>query len=835
MEIAEIKQELDIIEVAAQLGIAVGKDGKALCPFHQDTSPSLQFSREKQICTCFSSKCDVGTMDVISLTEKSLQLTTHEALMHLTKLAGNPAAKAKNGSKGTSKPNYPADFERMQSSFVSSSIARNYAEERKLAVSLKLGYNPITSNHFNYLKGCIVFPLRNAQNQVVSLYGRSVKGKVNGHYYTKDRSGLYPSWPEETTKKLILTESVIDAATLLSVSEIANNYSVLALFGTNGLTAEHVHALQQLNDLQEIILFFDGDEAGKSANEKQGRYLKELFPLLKISLVDTLENEDINSLVQGHDPKVLVQLLNERQRFSFSGEKPEESRQEIAPKAAIRLQTDNPNNLWISTSTAHYYVKGGLRKELDSLKVTLVIQHPETNRKSRNKVDLYDDRQTGKTVREAAEKLGLRPDLVEGDVDLFVDVLDEYREGQLQPAVEEPLAQVAKVGLSDQRKCVEFLSEPNLLSRINKLIGESGVVGEEHNRIFLFCIASSYKMPETLHALIQGSSGSGKTHLLASILNMIPTEDVISLTRVTESSFYNYGEYDLQHKIIGLEDYDGLEEKAELAFRELQSKGMISSSTSMKDEQTGKISAQVKYVYGPIASLSATTKGEVYEDNMSRCFLVAVDESQEQTLRIIKYQNRVSAGHVDKSQSEQIKLFLQNCIRVLKPYEVINPYADQIDLPQEAHKIRRLNSLFQCYVRQITLLNQYQRKKDRKGRLITAKEDIKEAINIMFESIILKVDELDGSLRSFYERLKAHVRKQGESYEFSQREIRQAFRLSKSQVHRYIQQLTELEYISKSYVSKRNTYHYKIGYWDNMQVLRGRIKSDLETQLEKIQ
>ena len=340
-------------------------------------------------------------------------------------------------------------------------------------------------------------------------------------------------------------------------------------------------------------------------------------------------------------------------------------------------------------------------------------------------------------------------------------------------------------------------------------------------------------MENTLHALIQGTSGSGKTHLLATIMGFMPPEDTINLTRVTESSFYNYGEYELSNKLIGMEDFDGLEEKAELAFRELMSKGEISSSTSGKNEHTGQIAAYVKTVFGPIASLSATTKGDIYEDNMSRCFLISVDESQEQTQRIIQYQNNKAAGQIDSKKEKQIRGFLRNCMRLLQPLEVVNPFANKIDLPKETHKIRRLNDLFQSYVKQITLLNQYQRKKDVQGRLITDKEDVKTAIEIMFDSIILKVDELDGSLRDFYEKLKKYVLEKGKEYEFEQREIRQQFRISKTQMHRHINNLIELEYIGKTYVSIRNTFHYKIAYWDNMEALRNRIKADLNKQLDK--
>jgi predicted transcriptional regulator len=317
-------------------------------------------------------------------------------------------------------------------------------------------------------------------------------------------------------------------------------------------------------------------------------------------------------------------------------------------------------------------------------------------------------------------------------------------------------------------------------------------------------------------------------------MDFMPPEDTISLTRVTESSFYNYGEYELQNKLIGMEDFDGLEEKAELAFRELQSKGMISSSTSGKNEHTGQITGYVKKVFGPIASLSATTKGEIYEDNMSRCFLLSVDESLEQTQRIIKYQNEKAAGLIDTTKEKEIREFLRNCMRLLQPLDVVNPFANKIDLPSEAQKIRRLNDLFQSYVKQVTLLNQYQRTKDVQGRLITDKEDVRTAIEIMFDSIILKVDELDGSLRDFYEKLKKYILAKGKDYEFEQREIRQSFRMSKTQMHRNINSLLELEYLAKTYISARNTFHYKIVYWDNMEALRNRIKSDLNKQLEKL-
>ena len=145
---------------------------------------------------------------------------------------------------------------------------------------------------------------------------------------------------------------------------------------------------------------------------------------------------------------------------------------------------------------------------------------------------------------------------------------------------------------------------------------------------------------------------------------MMPGEDVKKYTRVTDNSFYNQDEYFFVNQLVCFEDLDGLKDEALLAVRELMSNEILRSSTSLKDKN-GSITGGERIVRGPIASMSCTTRGEVYEDNISRCFLIAVDESKEQTLRIINYQNRVAAGLLDKSEQQKVKLFIQNCICLL--------------------------------------------------------------------------------------------------------------------------------------------------------------------------
>jgi DNA primase catalytic core len=896
MEISEIKKRLPIETVLGRYQLTPDHNHRLKCPFHDDKTPSLQVYPETGTWTCFSSNCSAGSGDQIDFIMKYEKISKHEAILKAKSLLGSDNVKPSSPVK---KPeliitsNDPETLSRIavltkifssfQNGMLRSQPGRQYAVSRGLDPDkLDIGFNsgqyhhngkvsdllmksfikhgllkPIgKGTHQVFGKNCICFALKNPAGQVTGLYFRSIF-ETNGntdqsrHFYLKDRQGLYPVYPKPGTTKLILTEAIIDAATLLQMEEITKAYGILSLYGTNGLTDEHKKAIGDLKELQEIILFFDGDQAGREAVKKHSETLHTLKPDIKISFVETPDGHDINSLYTSHEKEVFTHLLHARKSFSFSietlsSEKKSEPVQDGSLPAGStdqsgKLDSSNPYNLLYIGEIARYSIRGGLRSDMDSLKVSIVIESLKQAgpyMKYRNKADLYENRQVEKIAREASDKLDVRSDLIELDMHRLTDLLEDYRDSLYAKGREGERHPVIKADPAMISRCREFLSGPDLIQRLNRVIGESGVVGEETNRMFLFIIATSYKMPDTLHALIQGSTGSGKTHLLDRVSRLMPPEDVKRFTRVTDSSFYNYGAYDLQNKLICLEDLDGMKEEAQLAFRELQSREMLSTSTTGQDEK-GNLRSYEKVVYGPIASLSCTTRGDVYEDNMSRCFVIAVDETMEQTGRVISYQNRRASGAIDPGREQERVLMLQNCIRLLKPYPVINPYADKVHLPQEAHKIRRLNELYQSFVRQVTLVHQYRRDKDSRGRLITRKEDLLVAADIMFESILLKIDELDGGLRQFYERLKDYVKAMGGdhpgTYCFGQREVRMALNVSKSQLQRYIYDLRGLEYIVLSDGHINRGYRYRIIYWDDITRIRARLKRHLEGQLAQLE
>jgi DNA primase len=911
MEITQIKSRLPLATLLHHYHLKGDKYNRICCPFHEDKTPSMQLYYKTHTCYCFSASCKTHgkSLDVIDFilykeySQLPLQEAKHKAILKAQQIIGElPAPNITLNTQilSTAKKQAVNKTELLQSMFsyfknaiCNSKPAKDYLQSRNLDVTkIEVGYNtgqfhhgarkdetliqncveigllsPWGVNNRNpteqaykvFGKECICFALRDTENNITGLYFRStINNDTQKHFYLKESKGLYPNYPNLQTQILILTESIIDCASLLQIESIKNNYSLLAAYGTNRLNDEMKTAIQALPQLKEIIFVFDNDEAGNKAVEK---YAAELIINNEQLLITKIElpNKDVNETLQNHTEDIFLHLLEQRKSLFFSNETDNKNSNEIENKEINKiaetienttsqpnnytlsiinytLNTDNPNKIFYSTATATYSILGGIPKQLDQLKVMLSIED-KNGLKSRNKVDLYEDKQVEKLAKEVAEKLNLRKDLLEQDMYKLTELLENHRDedSRLRTSVatsqDENTTQTYLTAI-EKNAAENFLKQENIIKKLNDLLGKTGIVGEERNRIFLLLIAISYKMKEPLHSLIQGSSGSGKTKLVRQISDCIPQENITRFTRISDKALYNFPQYYFKNRLLIIEDVDGLSEEAELSFRELQSGGELRSGTSVKQEN-GNITGGEKIVSGPIASMSCTTKGEIYEDNMSRVFLIAVDESQEQTKRIINYQNQKASGKLNAKEEQNAKQQLQNIIRILDAKEVVNPYAEHIHLPEEAHKIRRLNDLFQNFIKMVTIINQYQRKTNEHKKLIAEVQDIEIAIEIMFESIVLKVDELDGSLRQFYEQLKFYIEQKSRNYEFNRFEIREATGLGKTQQHHYINRLVELEYLQQNGFANRG-FKYKIVYWDNYKSLRERIKNNLTKQIEAI-
>ncbi len=590
MEISEIKSRLTLKEVLYYYGLKPDKHLRLHCPFHDDKTPSLQVYYKTQTCYCFSTNCKTHgkSLDVIDFIMYMENITKHEAIKKAKELLSavegtgnvNPAVELTKTAVLTKMFTY------FKNAVHNSKPAQEYLAKRSLlgligSDTLSVGFNTGQFHHGKrkdealiksclhvgllsihdkkgrtgntayrpFAKGCMSFPLKNRAGQITGLYFRSITNdKDQRHFYLKERKGLYPNYPSRETKKLILTESIIDAASLLQNPEITNKYVVLALYGTNGFTSEHMEAIKELSQLEEIIFFLNGDAAGQKATVKHASQLRLLNADLRITQVEMPENEDVNSLLVAHSPEVLTHLLGER-KLLFSNEAESLGRQtnESQPLQTSdrkphtsKLNTENPQKLIYSSKSATYTILGGLGKGLDNMKITLQVENVK-RKKSRGKLDLYEDKQIEKFSRDLAEKLQISVERIEEDLFELTDLLETYREKRAASNEKKEVAQNS-LTTKDRKQLESFAKRENLIAQINDLLGKTGIVGEEHNRIFLFLIALSHKLPSPLHALIQGSSGSGKTRLLKQISDCMPEESVTKLTRVSDKVLYNYPE-----------------------------------------------------------------------------------------------------------------------------------------------------------------------------------------------------------------------------------------------------------------------------------------------------
>ncbi|CAF3226192.1 unnamed protein product [Rotaria socialis] len=309
------------------------------------------------------------------------------------------------------------------------------------------------------------------------------------------------------------------------------------------------------------------------------------------------------------------------------------------------LNTQNPNQLDYTNKLIKIAVLGGIRLDgLDRMRVTVKIQGTEVESVAvRHNLDLYNDTQVEKLIRKTATKLEIGTSVIEASINELIEALEKYRLEQLESTDQKP--QTKQLTEKEKQEALQLLQSENLLTTTNDLIGKSGIIGEETNRLIMYLIFSSRKREQPLHIISLGSSGTGKTHLQESIGNLIPEEEKIEITTLSENAFYYFGQQELKNKLILIEDLDGAE-GALYPIRELQSKKKISKTIAFKNTK-GETKTTNITVEGPVCVSGCTTKESIYEDNANRSFLIYLDESGEQDQKIMDYQRRASAGKND--------------------------------------------------------------------------------------------------------------------------------------------------------------------------------------------
>ena len=321
-KINEIRKSVDIVDVISRY-LNVVKKGRnyfAICPFHNDTNPSLSISREKQIYKCFV--CGEGG-NVITFIQKYKKISFIEALKEDALIGGiELQLDVKKSVSVDPKKQVLYDLledatKYYQSALASSQLAQDYIQKRNLSDAVlhefRIGYSLDADKLIKYLKSKqyreedilrsgiaieteqgelkdrfanrLIFPLQDLNGNIVGFSGRIIqksdmakyinspeteifiKGDTFYHYYAALNS-------IKKSKKVYLCEGFMDVIAYFK-STIPH---AIALMGT-AFTKNHLKALKYLG--VEVILSLDGDQAGKTATLKLAeirfRYLIFIF------------------------------------------------------------------------------------------------------------------------------------------------------------------------------------------------------------------------------------------------------------------------------------------------------------------------------------------------------------------------------------------------------------------------------------------------------------------------------------------------------------------------------------------------------------------------------
>ena len=315
-EINAIREQADIVDIISDY-LKLTKKGKnyvAVCPFHDDHSPSLVVSKERQIFNCFT--CRTGG-NVFSFIMKYENVDFFEALQIVANKIGYKLSSTNfNNFESKNKKEYEI-MEIVKKYYLNNiftdlgTSARKYLENRginndiirefNLGLALKsknelykllakkninneildnLGLVYINGTDvFDFFNNRIIIPIEDLKGNVVGFSGRIFNGEKETSKYINTKETVIFKKGQilfnyhnaknaiRDEKCVIIVEGNMDAITLSS-SGIKN---VVALMGV-ALSKEQIDVLKKLK--VPVILMLDNDQAGLNSTLKNGEMLK---------------------------------------------------------------------------------------------------------------------------------------------------------------------------------------------------------------------------------------------------------------------------------------------------------------------------------------------------------------------------------------------------------------------------------------------------------------------------------------------------------------------------------------------------------------------------------
>ncbi len=346
--INEIRNKNDIVDVISKY-IPLTQRGKnyfGVCPFHDDHSPSMSVSREKQIFTCFS--CG-ATGNVFTFVANDEHIGFYDAVRLLGSRVGYDLGSAKITKNKNAKYYEIYDLvTKLYQNSLSTAQGKNALEylddrqiDKKTIKKFKIGLSSSKISITDYLveKGYdlktlidlgitndngsdvfvnrIMFPLYDLEGNVVAFSGRIYNTKDPSKYVNTKETAIFKKgtilYNYHNAKELLKkNESVIVMEGFMDVirADSVGITNCIATMGT-ALTKQNANLLKKMAN--NIILCFDGDKAGLEATIKAIEIFKELDVSPKIVRLP----EDL-------DPDEYI-LKYGKEKFKYEIDNPESS------------------------------------------------------------------------------------------------------------------------------------------------------------------------------------------------------------------------------------------------------------------------------------------------------------------------------------------------------------------------------------------------------------------------------------------------------------------------------------------------------------------------------
>ena len=353
----EIRNKTDIVEIISEFVSLTpkGKNYFGVCPFHDDHSPSMSVSKEKQIYTCFSCGATGNVFNFIANYE-------HIGFYDAVRILGNRLG-YNLGEKKVSQNKNAIDYEIYSSAckFYQNNLnttqgknAHEYLEGRHIdketIKKFKIGLSTQNAKLTDYLisKGYdlkklvdlglsnsqgndifinrIMFPLFDLEGNIVAFSGRIYNTKDDSKYINTKETSIFKKGTilynyhlaKEPLKKndtIIVMEGFMDVIRSNTVG-ITN---CIAVMGT-ALTKQNANLLKKMAN--NIILCFDGDSAGEKATVNAIEIFKEIDVTPKVIRLEEDLDPDEYILKYGYEkfkykidnPKSSIEFLMDEHR-----------------------------------------------------------------------------------------------------------------------------------------------------------------------------------------------------------------------------------------------------------------------------------------------------------------------------------------------------------------------------------------------------------------------------------------------------------------------------------------------------------------------------------------